>query len=163
MPLCRLTLPLWMKLTLVVLTMLCGLVWRGAYSEASDQSKDPVIAHLEFLGYECDVLNEGIRARHSSRLSLLVTHSWGGIKIQTGFRGVTGKLDDIARFQTLNAVNASVRVAHFYWTTEGHLFAEAWIPGLYDKGRFAALLEAWEYDMQLLRESYPKLKAYLTE
>lgn len=39
----------------------------------------------------------------------------------------------------------------------------AWMPGLYDKTRFALFLGAWERDAQVLREVATDLKPYLKE
>ena len=53
--------------------------------------------------------------------------------------------------------------ARFFWSGDWHLLVDAWMPGLYDKARFAAFLEAWEHDIQVLREAYPELKAFLKD
>ena len=49
------------------------------------------------------------------------------------------------------------------WTTEGHLFVTAWMPGLYDKTRFALFMEAWERNSQVLRDVAIDLKPSLKD
>lgn len=83
--------------------------------------------------------------------------------LQTGFPGKAGARDDSLRYATLNAVNSRMRVARTFWTPEGHLFVSAWLPGDYEKLRFAAFMEAWEQDGQTLRGFSQDLKPYLAE
>ena len=130
---------------------------------AKSPVKDPVISHLEHLGYVCDVLEEGIRARHDSKLPVIIQYDRGGIRVQTGFRGTELKKNEISRFTTTNFLSASTQVGHIYWNHEGHLFMDAWMPGLYEKTRFSAFMEAWEADAQNLRASAKELEPYLIE
>ncbi len=130
---------------------------------AKSTSKDPVVLHLESLGYRCDVLDEGIRAQHDSKLPVLVQYSRGGIRVQTGFRGTELKKSEVTRFATTNFISALTRVSHIYWNEEGHLFMDAWMPGLYEKSRFSVFMEAWEIDAKQLRANAKELEPYLIE
>ena len=38
-----------------------------------------------------------------------------------------------------------------------------WMPGRYEKTRFALFMEAWDHDTALLRQSYDQLKPFLLE
>lgn len=127
-----------------------------------DKDDDLIIAHLEYLGYTCDGVEQGIRARHTSKIHLLLTRAHGGLLVQTGFPGKRDAVDD-ARYAVLNAVNARVRATRAFWTEEGHLLMSAWMPGVYDKTRFAAFMESWEQDTQTLRQFSRELKPYLAE
>lgn len=60
-------------------------------------------------------------------------------------------------------MNLRTQISRAAWTAEGHLFVTAWMPGLYDKTRFALFLGAWERDAQVLREVATDLKPYLKE
>jgi hypothetical protein len=130
---------------------------------AVEPVKDPVLAHLESLGYECDVMDQGIRARHVSKIPFVVSYSRGGILLQTGFPGKSESPDVLKRFVILNAVNARMLLARGFWTDDGNLFVKAWLPGLYDKVRFTGYVDAWERDMQTLREAGPTLQPFLTD
>ena len=133
-------------------------------SQASEQeTQDPLIEHLEFLGYTCDLVEQGIRAKHSSKIPIYITYHHGGIRVQTGFPGKDPNTDSGSRFEVLNALNKEGRVTRFYWSKDGHLFGSAWMPGLYEKSRFATFLEAWEHDTKTLRKAYEHLKPYLKE
>jgi hypothetical protein len=136
------------------------LLWAitGTHAESA---YDPIVAHLEFLGYQSDTVDQGIRARHRTKIHLIVSYSKGGILLQTGFPGKGSANDEVKRFSALNTFNSRAQVARAFWTPDGHLFVTAWAPGLYDKLRFAQLLEAWEKDIELLREVAVELKSYL--
>jgi hypothetical protein len=149
------------RIDLVIGIFLVGCLCFLSQALSGEAPQDPIISHLEFLGYACDLLEGGIRARHPSKAQLFVTQVRGGIRMQTGFRGTGDKLNEAARFVVLNATNARMRVARVYWTSEGHLVMDAWIPGEYEKPRFASFMEAWDGDIQVLRDSYQELKPYL--
>ena len=82
---------------------------------------------------------------------------------QTGFPGKGDHKEDLPRLTIIQDLNKKAWIARFYWTSDGNLFVEAWMPGLYEKTRFATFHEAWEHDIQILRDTYPTLKAYLAE
>jgi len=92
-----------------------------------------------------------------------VSSARGGILLQTGFPGKNEPGDTSKRFSVLNTVNARMQVARGFWTQEGDLFVKAWMPGLYDKLRFAAYVEAWEQDLKTLREAGSELSPFLLE
>jgi hypothetical protein len=139
-----------------------SLLLSNRYASA-DSAYDPIIAHLDYLGYQCDMVEQGVRARHSSKLHIVVSYHKGGILVQTAFPGKASEEDLAKRHSIVNGVNLRTQVSHAAWTTEGHLFVSAWMPGLYDKNRFALFLDAWERDSQVLREIAPDLKPYLKE
>ena len=151
--------------TVLMTMILLGIVVIPLTPQASAQeTKDPLIEHLEFLGYTCDLVEQGIRAKHSSKIPLFITYYKGGIRVQTGFPGKDPTADDVqSRFEVLNTLNKETRVTRFYWSKDGHLFGNAWMPGLYEKSRFATFLEAWEHDTKTLREAYEHLRPYLKE
>ncbi len=143
--------------------LLSGVVFPLAVAFGADAPADPVVAHLEYLGYRCDVVEQGIRAQHISKLPFVVAPARGGILLQTGFPGKSDSSEASKRFIVLNAVNARMQVARGFWTREGDLFVTAWMPGLYDKLRFAAYIEAWEQDLKILRETGPDLSPFLLD
>ena len=129
----------------------------------ADSAYDPIIAHLDFLGYQSDIVEQGVRARHSSKLHIVVSYQKGGISIQTAFPGKGPEQDLAKRHSIANGVNLRTQVSRAVWTTEGHLFMSAWMPGLYDKNRFSLFIDAWERDSQVLRDIASDLKPYLKE
>ena len=136
----------------------------GAVAHAESLvSKEPIIEHLEFLGYECDRVEAGIRAKHLSKIPLYITYAFGGIRMQTGFPGKPPYSDIGSRFKITNALGKQLSVMQTYWSEEGNLFAMAWMPGRYEKERFALFIEAWDHDAALLRQSYEQLKPFLKE
>ncbi len=143
-----------------------GFIFLGFCSEVHaevDSTNDPVIEHLEFLGYECDLIESGIRARHSSKIHLFITNAFGGIRMQTGFPGNSPHTDVGSRYRVTNALMNRFSVMQIFWSEDGSLFAMAWMPGRYEKGRFAIFMEAWDRDIALLRQTYNELKPFLKE
>ena len=65
------------------------LVWMPPLQEEAwaDSAYDPIIAHLDYLGYQCDMVEQGVRARHSSKLHIVLSYQKGGILLQTAFPG----------------------------------------------------------------------------
>jgi len=126
-------------------------------------TKDPLIEHLEFLGYECDLVEAGIRAKHFSKIHLYITYAFGGIRMQTGFPGKSPHSDVGSRYRVTNALMKRFSVIQLFWSEDGSLFAMSWMPGLYEKTRFALFMEAWDHDTALLRQTYDQLKPFLKE
>jgi hypothetical protein len=129
----------------------------------SGAGKDPLVEHLEYLGYQCDQVENGIRAKHFSKIHIFITFSFGGIRLQTGFPGKTMEGSAEARYRVSNALMKHMKVLQVYWSETGNLFAMAWMPGTYDKFRFAAFMEAWEHDTMLLRQAYGELQPFLKD
>lgn len=150
------------KMAVVLWSLLFLLMCSVVHAE-SVSSKDPLIEHLEFLGYECDIVEAGIRAKHSSKIHLYITYAFGGIRMQTGFPGKSPHSDVGSRYRVTNALMKQFSVMQLFWSDEGSLFAMGWIPGKYEKTRFALFMEAWDHDTALLRQTYDQLKPFLKE
>ena len=150
---------------LISVYVLLSLIWMPPHQEVAwgDSAYDPIIAHLEYLGYQCDMVEQGVRARHSSKLHIVLSYQKGGILLQTAFPGKGSEQDASKCHALANGVNLRTQVSRAAWNAEGHLFVTAWMPGLYDKTRFALFMEAWERDSQVLRDMATDLKPYLKE
>ncbi len=146
----------------VCASVLCLLTSTSGYAE-SLTSQEPMIEHLEFLGYECDQVEAGLRARHPSKIHLYITNAFGGIRMQTGFPGKPPHGDVGSRYLVTNSLGKQLSVMQVYWSDEGNLFAMAWMPGMYEKSRVALFMEAWDRDATILRQSYDQLKPFLKE
>ncbi len=143
-------------------SVLFVLMYSCSYAEAL-LPKEPIVEHLEFLGYECDQIEAGIRAKHPSKIHVYVTYAFGGIRMQTGFPGKPPHMDVGSRYLVTNALSKQLSVMRVYWSDEGNLFAMAWMPGMYEKSRVALFMEAWDRDATLLRQSYDQLKSFLNQ
>ncbi|MDR4493694.1 MAG: hypothetical protein AB7P17_11465 [Nitrospirales bacterium] len=129
----------------------------------SETVKDPLVEHLEFIGYQCDQVEQGIRAKHASKIHIYITFYNGGIRLQTGFPGKPMDGNVETRYRVSNRLVKHMKTLQIYWSEDGNLFAMAWMPGTYEKARFSAFMEAWEQDTALLRQSYEELKPFLKE
>lgn len=156
---------IWEKRIAVMTFSLVFLMLGGmGYAETlTTKPKEPILEHLEFLGYDCDRVEAGIRAKHLSKIHLYITYAFGGIRMQTGFPGKPTHSDLGSRFKITNALGKQLSVMQVYWSEEGNLFAMAWMPGRYEKERFALFIEAWDHDAAILRQSYDLLKPFLKE
>lgn len=151
------------KRIMVVLWSLLFLLMCSVVNAEPASSNDPLIEHLEFLGYECDLVEAGIRAKHSSKIHLYITYAFGGIRMQTGFPGTSPDSDVGSRYRVTNALMKRFSVMQLFWSDDGSLFAMGWMPGRYEKTRFALFMEAWDHDTALLRQTYDQLKPFLQE
>jgi len=149
-----------MVLCCLVFLVMCSVVHAEPPS-SKDSFKEPLLEHLEFLGYECDFVEAGIRAQHISKIHLYITYAFGGIRLQTGFPGTNPHSDVGSRYQVTNALMRKFSVMQLFWSDNGSLFAMAWMPGRYDKARFASFMEAWDHDASLLQRTYDQLKPFL--
>ncbi|MGD9852558.1 MAG: hypothetical protein AB7T38_14965 [Nitrospirales bacterium] len=145
------------------LVFVLGLVGDRTGWAESGAVKDPLIEHLEFIGYQCDQVEQGIRAKHASKIHIYITFYHGGIRLQTGFPGKPMQGNVEARYRISNRLVKHMKALQVYWSEDGNLFAMAWMPGTYEKSRFSAFMEAWEKDTALLRQSYEELKPFLKE
>ncbi|HJU06814.1 MAG TPA: hypothetical protein VJ692_16815 [Nitrospiraceae bacterium] len=130
---------------------------------SAESEHKPIADHLEYLGYQCDVVEQGLRARHGGKFTLLASVSREGIQLQTGFPGKGVSSENNNRYELINNLNARLLTSRIFWTAEGHLFMSAWMPGLYDKTRFALFIDAWERDGEVLREAARALNPYLKQ
>jgi len=136
----------------------------------SGNSTQTIIQHLEFLGYQCEKLDQGIKATHSSKLGFLLVVLKDGLMAQSALAGIplqshisqdeTSK-KEIEKLSVVNTLNKESTIARFFWADSGELVLRASILGNYDKGRFYTFMEAWEKDGKAIGNHYQALKPYL--
>lgn len=114
----------------------------GAEGQLMADSEE-VATHLEFLGYEVTESDTNLTAKHETKLDVLLQNYQGGTLLQS-FLGVENHEDEA--LPMANLLNTGAAVARFYVDGDGDLAIEAWMPGNYDKGRFATFLVAWDAD-----------------
>ena len=150
----------WMTMAIVMLSVFFGGV---AFSETGDQ-KDTIVQHLEFLGYQCQKLDQGIKATHPSKLGFVLIVLKDGLMAQSALasnQAKGGSAKGEAKLAAVNALNKESTISRFFWADSGELVMRASILGTYDKGRFYTFMEAWEKDGQTIGNHYDILKAYL--
>ncbi|MDH3223782.1 MAG: hypothetical protein OEO23_08700 [Gemmatimonadota bacterium] len=99
--------------------------------------------HLEFLGYQVTASDSNLTAVHGAKLDVLIQSYQGGVLMQS-FVAVEQNREEA--LPTANLLNTGAAVARFYVDADGDLAIEAWMPGEYEKARFAAFLNAWDSD-----------------
>jgi hypothetical protein len=154
---------------LVLVSMGILVVVEPSWAESS-KSHETLIQHLEFLGYQCEKLDQGIKTTHPSKLGFLLVVLKDGLMAQAALAGKTSEANsseiganskDSLRFSVLNELNKEATISRFFWTGSGELVMRASMLGTYEKGRFYTFIEAWEKDGQAIGRHYEELKAYL--
>lgn len=158
---------LWCLSVVVVLAFLFPM---GMAMANSGNSTSTIVQHLEFLGYQCEKLDQGIKATHSSKLGFLLVVLKDGLMAQSALAGVppaskTSKGETnqemTEKMSAVNTLNKESTIARFFWADSGELVLRASILGTYDKGRFYTFMEAWEKDGKAIGNHYQALKPYL--
>jgi len=134
------------------------------------QAKELIISHLEFLGYECDPMKQGVKVTHSSKIGFLLVPLKDGIMVQSAFAGIESQSSsethdlsdpDLSRLTLINDLNRQASVSRFFWADTGELVIRASMLGKYDKRRFSTFMQAWEKDGHTLGQNYQGLRPYL--
>jgi hypothetical protein len=150
----------WAMLLCIMLFVFCG---GQAFSETRN-SNETIIQHLEFLGYQCENLDQGIKAIHPSKLGFVLIVLKDGLMAQSALASNQAQGDSAkgeAKLSAVNTLNKESTISRFFWADSGELVMRASIFGAYDKGRFYTFMEAWEKDGQAIGKHYDVLKAYL--
>ncbi len=128
--------------------------------------KARIIEHLEFLGYQCEQIPQGIKATHSSKLGFLLVVLKDGLMAQSALAAKkspkkSGARKSSSRYSIVNTLNQETAISRFFWMPSGELVMRASMLGQYDKGRFYTFMEAWEKDGQTLGKHSSSLKSFL--
>lgn len=148
------------RLVLFSSIVFCLLV-AGATEADAQTTREKVIEHLEFLGYTCETVAQGIKTTHPTKFGFVLVELLDGFIVQSAFAGTPLDKGDTSRFAAVNTLNAGAAIARFFWDDSGRLVLRAWFPGGYDKARFTPFMEAWEQDSLTVRTQYESLKPYL--
>ncbi len=118
---------------------------------AEVKSLEPVLTHLEFLGYELERKEKIVLARHAKKLNLMVRSFAGGVLLTAILSAGPGAhRDRIGYLEMINGFNQEAAVVRFYADEDADLFLEAWYPDEYDRQAFGAFLELMERDHGLV-------------
>ena len=135
-----------------------------------EHSREQIIEHLEFLGYQCKPFNQGVKVTHPSKIGFLLVPLKDGIMVQAAFAGIESQSEsspvssnghDPSRLSIINSLNQRASVSRFFWAETGELVIRASVLGSYDKRRFSTFMQAWEKDGQTLGQNYKNLRPYL--
>ena len=115
---------------------------------------DQMVTHLQFLGFEVERDGDIVKARHRTRVNILLRDFRGGVLLTSIFgcqdnakRNRSGYLDFI------NLMNQRATVVRFYADKDSDFFMESWYPGTYDRALFGGFLDLWEEDVARLAGS----------
>ena len=83
------------------------------------QSREPIVQHLEFLGYQCEPMKQGVKVTHPSKIGFLLVPLKDGIMIQAAFAGIEAQSNstihhsadsDLSRLTVMNELNKHASV-----------------------------------------------------
>ncbi len=136
----------------------------GVVGAESQNSVKDITQHLEFLGYQCEKLDQGIKATHNSKLGFVLIVLKDGLMAQSALAGKPKKgagSQGSEKLATVNALNKESTISRFFWADSGELVVRASVLGGYEKSRFYSFMEAWEKDGQTIGKHYEALKPYI--
>ena len=123
--------------------VLLGILLPPPASAQLAETAEDIRTHLEFLGYEVTVEEDNVTATHDSKLNVYMRDYQGGLLVQSYLLVVSNEEEALP---TANLLNTGAAATRFYVDSDGDIAVEAWLPGGYEKARFAAFLEAWDAD-----------------
>jgi phage gp46-like protein len=117
----------------------------------TDQTKDQIVSHLQFLGYDVSKEEKFIRARHSKKPNLIVRVFSDGA-LHTSIWGTSdyAKGNRLALLEYVNALNQGAAIARYYADKDIDLIVESWYSGDYDRTNYARFLELCDSDFEKL-------------
>jgi hypothetical protein len=115
---------------------------------------DQMVTHLQFLGYSVERDGDIVKARHPTRVNILLRDFRGGVLLTSIF----GCKDEAKRnrpayMDFVNLMNQKASVVRFYADKDSDFFMESWYPGTYDRALFGSFLELWDEDIARLAQS----------
>ena len=139
------------------------LVWVAAVAVASPpENASDIIRHLEFMGYDTSMDSDGIEAKHTKYLNFFLKTYQGGILFRTFFTASDyGREHRSEWFELINKLNADSTASRYYIDEDGDLILEAYYPGVYEKQRFGVFVDAFNVELEHLKEVWDDLKKYV--
>lgn len=145
--------------------MICAMMFAGGGARAHslpDQA-DEIKQHLEFLGYEVEVTEKHLFARHPRKLNVRITKYRGGVLFYSYYRtNDVGKSQRAALLEHANTMNRGSTVATFFIDRDGDLSISAWYTGDYERTSFGKFEHAWvESSWELVHQHFGEIEQYL--
>lgn len=117
-------------------------------------SLEQIVTHLEFLGYQIERDKDVVKARHQTKVNILLRDFRGGVLLTSIFGCQDhAKKNRAAYLDFINAMNQKATIIRYYADSDSDFFMEAWFPGTYDRAVFGSFLELWEEDIARLSQS----------
>ena len=115
---------------------------------------DDMVTHLQFLGYEVERDGDLVKAKHRTRVNILLRDFRGGVLLTSIFGCKDdAKTHSLAYLDLINRLNQQATVLRFYADKDSDFFMEAWHPGTYDRELFGSFLNLWDEDIARLARS----------
>lgn len=119
---------------------------------------DNVARHLDYLGYNCTVKDEGQRLYCSTRRnypSFSIKKHGGGMLLISYWSGSEYAKQNRAAFLNLvNTFNSMAVATRYYVDKDSDLALEVWIPGEYEKASFTNAVEMFNRDWDEVQRKF---------
>jgi len=115
---------------------------------------DQMVTHLQFLGYQVERDGDIVKARHQTKVNILLRDFRGGVLLTSIFGCQdNAKKNRSAYLDFINTMNQKAIIIRFYCDKDSDFFMEAWFPGAYERAVFGSFLDLWDEDIARLSQS----------
>jgi hypothetical protein len=114
---------------------------------------DQIVTHLQFLGFQVERDDNIVKARHATKVNILLRDFRGGVLLTSIFGCKDyAKRARLEYLDFVNLMNQKAAVIRFYADKDSDFFMEAWYPGTYDRSLFGSFLDLWDEDITRLAQ-----------
>jgi hypothetical protein len=115
---------------------------------------DQIVTHMQFLGYQVERDGDIVKARHQTKVNILLRDFRGGVLLTSIFGCQdAAKKNRLGYLDFINQMNQKAVIIRFYADKDSDFFMEAWFPGAYDRAVFGSFLELWDEDVARLSQA----------
>jgi len=115
---------------------------------------DQMVTHLQFLGYEVERDGDIVKAKHRTKVNILLRDFRGGVLLTSIFGCKDQAKKNRAAYQDfINLMNQKATVVRFYADKDSDFFMESWYPGTYDRAIFGSFVDLWDEDITRLAQA----------
>jgi len=127
-------------------------------SQAQSALWENVSRHLDYLGYNCVVKDEGARLYCSTQKhypNFSIKKQSGGMLLISYWSGSEyGKQNRCAFLNLVNSFNAVSVATRYYIDKDSDLALEVWMPGEYEKNSFTNAIEKFNRDWDEIQRRF---------
>lgn len=156
----------WMKGVMTVIAFLTAGMFISGAVDAQTALWNNVARHLDYMGYDCVVKDEGQRLYCSARKQtpgFSIKRHGGGLLIISYWSGTEYAKQNRAAFLNLvNTFNFMAVATRYYVDKDSDLALEVWLPGEYEKTSFTNAIEKFNGDWEEVKRRFsPAIQQFI--
>lgn len=126
-----------------------------------DQMREQISNHLRFLGYDTNIDDNIIFARHPEKPDVMIEVFIEGVLVASIYGcNDAAKQDRLGYLEFINMANKNARITRYYASKDSDFFIESWYSGEYSQIDFGRFLGLWDMDFEKLTK-IPGVEKYL--